>query len=544
MTSLFAATLKSEKFGIWHWIAILTLGMLFAAIPGFMLAPYSINSFDEPYQILNAYDWENAIYAPLSSRLANWFGNAVGWKYLAFRYLALALNFTAIYITAMFALICSNRKRKIVVWSVIFTLLGLTFKTMTGYYGWDNWTACFLASCIILFFSLADRFTWGKLLLLGAMCGLTILMRIPNMSLLFFGVILLALISKSKNRTATVLVFILTVLTVDFLVVSWLYGDFSNYLNLFKTLSINSHNPEKIVRPFFTRFALVMIFSALFYLGFRWLKIKSGSGQNRLFLISCVLTLVFTLSLLPSIGASFGMGPAYSYGIILFSLIFLFKRGVQKKDRKLTDKLLILFILSTVTAIGSNVGFTKVLIWPVLPLIIYLLENRFSRSLNILFYCWASAYFIYSIIGITQYNYMDEKIGRLSYRFNDKESVLYGMHTTPEQGEFITEIYRDVKSYEEKGFRLIVLKQGNDYLYEYLFGEVNRYQRHNFGNWYAFWDDEYIDAIRNDINNADTPVIVLYRQWKGPDDMTPMLRMLETNAECVIDKPGYSIWKK
>lgn len=210
----------------------------------------------------------------------------------------------------------------------------------------------------------------------------------------------------------------------------------------------------------------------------------------------------------------------------------------------MNDQLIILFFIPFVSAIGSNAGCLKNLIWPIIPLIIWLFGNHFKSNLKNLYICWAIAYGIYSIIGITQYNLMDEKISLLTYKFNDKESVLYGMYTTPERGEMISNVYEDMKPYLKKGYIPIVLKQGNDYIYEYVMKAPNKYQRHNFSNWFAFWEEDYINSVQKEINNLNQPVVVLYRQWKDPDNLTPMLVMLSENTICEVDKPGYSIWVK
>lgn len=109
------------------------MGMLIAALPGIFLSSYSINGCDEPYQIINAMDWENAVFSPLSSWLANKFGHLVSWKYLSFRYLSVFLNFIGIFISSIYSIFVSKRKKLVTVSAIITTLLALSFKNPTHY---------------------------------------------------------------------------------------------------------------------------------------------------------------------------------------------------------------------------------------------------------------------------------------------------------------------------------------------------------------------------------------------------------------------------
>lgn len=122
--------------------------------------------------------------------------------------------------------------------------------------------------------------------------------------------------------------------------------------------------------------------------------------------------------------------------------------------------------------------------------------------------------------------------------------ILNGMHTNPERGEFIMKIYNDSKPFLINGYTPIVLKQGNDYIYEYIMKSPNKYQRHTFSNWWAFWDKKYVESVQKEIKTSKEPIFVLYRQWIDPENIPPMLKMLQNNTKCVVNEPGYSIWIK
>lgn len=530
---------------IWKYALIMITGMLVAAVPGFLEAPYSINQFDEPYQIINAMEWPTSVYSPLSSWLANKFGILVEWKYLAFRYLGTSLNFIAIVICSLYALHVSKRKALIVVSSIVVTLLALSFRTSTGYYGWDNWTALFLSVSLVLFLSLVRSFSWGKLILLGMVSAIISLVRISNVTIIFFCALILFVAFKShRERYWVTGCYVFTALSCLYILLGLLYGNVGLYQSTFSAYEIGDHSALQMLIPLFSGFIIALLYALGFFLSFKGISILNKMESGMRLLLYIVLIVVFVLSLLPSRGVSFGMGPAFCSGLMLMSLLMLLREARRKTDFKLAVEVTGIFLLSLTAAVGSNGGYSKALTWPVFPLIFWLLGREFKWSLCHLYICCSVAYLVYSVIGFTQHGFFDENPSLLTFQFKDRESVLYGMRTNPERGKFISGIYEDVETYLSKGYAPIVLKQGNDYIFEYMLKAPNLLQRHNFGNWYAFWDKEYVLSIEKEINASKSPVCVLYRQWKDLENPNPMMEMLEANTRCVIDKPGYSVWIK
>lgn len=201
----------------WKWIILLFGSLLVAVIPGILLAPYSINFFDEPYQILNAYDWKNAVYSPLSAFLAHFWGCISDWRYLSFRYLHLILIFMSVFISSIYYLKhCRNKSSLIVV--ACFSLYFATgFKSDLNLYGWDSWTILFITILLVCFLSFFRNPSFGKILLLSFISSIAILSRIPNASLpvILSGLLIFApyrrLVSKKKAILYFVLYIVITV---------------------------------------------------------------------------------------------------------------------------------------------------------------------------------------------------------------------------------------------------------------------------------------------------------------------------------------------
>ena len=538
-------TKKPTEYKTWQWATLMTIGMLTAALPAIFLSSYSINEVDEPYQILNAMDWENAVYSPLSSWLANKFGHFVSWKYLSFRYLSVFLNFLGIFISSIYALYASKRKKLITISAIITTLLALSFKNLTHYYVWDNWTTCCMSFCIILFISLIHKFTWWKLIGIGVAASLTSLMRIPNISVFLFSILILAY--SDLNRRVCfykIAVFILVFFISLFAILKFLYGDIAVYFEIFSNNQIGDHSVIHIIKPLLLRFLVALIYACLLGLSYWCLKITDRVNKRRRVWLYFLLTVVLSVSILPSRGFTFGMGSAFCLGLILLTLFILICKSQLQGSRRLLLVVSVIFLFSLGAGIGSNGGFSKALVWPLFPLIIWLLGHDFRGSLRKLYIICAISYCIFSAIGITHYNFLDERLSRLSYTFKEEDTVLTGMHTNPERGEFIMKIYKDSKPFLNNGYTPIVLRQGNDFIYEYIMRHPNKYQRHTFSNWWAFWDKKYVESIQEEIKTSKEPVFVLYRQWIDSENIPPMLKMLQENTKCVVNEPGYSIWIK
>lgn len=532
--------LKTRQWGI-----LMTLGMLIAALPGFFLSSYSINVVDEPYQIVNAMDWQNAVYSPLSCWLANKFGHLVSWKYLSFRYLSVSLNFMGIFIPAIYTLHASKRKKLVTISAIITTLLALSFKNITHYYGWDNWTTCCMSFSIVLFISLIQKFTWCKLIGLGVAIALTSLMRIPNISTVVFSIIVLAYSDLNKRVCVYRITIFVSVFIISLLVVlKLLYGDIAIYFEAFSVNKIADHSIGHVIKPLVLRFFLAVMYACFLSLSYWYLKfIHRFNIRSRVWLY-LLLLVALSISILPSRGFTFGMGPAFCLGLVLLSLFILIRQSKFQRNRRLFLVVSVLFLFSLGAGVGSNGGYSKALIWPLFPLIIWLFGYKFRGVMKELFISCAISYCVFSVIGITNYNFLDEKLSRLTFTFKDEDTVLNGMRTNPERGEFIMRIYKDSKPFLINGYTPIVLKQGNDYIYEYIMMSPNKYQRHTFSNWWAFWDKKYVNSIQKEIKNSKQPIFVLYRQWIDPENITPMLKMLQENTKCVVNEPGYSIWIK
>ena len=529
---------------------LLTVAMLVAALPGWLLTPFSINVFDEPYQILNALDWQNAVYSPLSSWLAHWFGVAFDWKFLAFRRLTFSFCFIGIYACSVYALRLSPFKLRIIAFSAFSTFMFLCPISMFFYYGWDSWTVLGVCLATVTVLSMFQGFKGWKVVLLGLIAGLTAMMRITNVTIIFFVPVIVWLagrrgeVSKAQCLTATAGCFVLAA-AVACAVLCGLFGSIGAFAERFASNSIGDHSVYEIVAPLFTKFFVALAFTALYFAGYRVMKYSSERGRGWFIASFILLVLIFTASLCLGGEIITALGSTGSLGAVI--LLYLYLLMDRESRRKWGPVVVAIFLLSLVTAIGSNGGFKKALSWPLVPILIAFMGDRFTPMIRRFSAAVLSGFTLFIVISLSQSTFLDEGIGSLSYRFGTEDGVLEGMRTNEERGRWFSTVNRELKPYREASYRFIPLKQGNDYIWEYMTLTRNPYQRHNFSNWEAFWDEEYVDAIRREAREAVSSggkVLVMYMQWKDDENPSPMYEMLQREMRCVLDKPGYSFWVK
>lgn len=530
-------SIRTHKSGDYGLLAIC---IFFAVIPGILISPFSINFFDEPYQILNAYDWKNAVYSPLSAFFGNVFGTLTDWKYLAFRYLLIFLIAFSIYIAGAFSLHQSQKKRFILLISSLSAYFATAFKSDINIYGWDHWTIPLVIGCTVTLLSIQNTWRYYKIILLGFLSAMTVMMRLPNVVMIPMCVILLCLYSikmGNKQRLWISLLIFLTVTTLSCLIIIMLlYGSVSDYLDTFRQNPVGAHSVERLLRPLFISFLSVLRFLALMLAGYSILylayrKLKNSSLQK---MVIVLVGFCFFILLIPLrrkvLGNVIDMGIAFT----LSGILWIFVKGIKKKDFKWIWLAVTLFIMCNILVVGSNWGCYKFIVWAAIPLLALGCDGKSGLPIKSKPVKWYSclvgfSLFAYSIFGYTRPTFDDVSINEMNYRFSNN-SVLEGMYTSKTRGNRIDEILQRIRPYEELGYEILPLRKGNEYIWEYLMLEPNRFQRHKFDNWDAFNDPEYVNCVVEEAMHSKGRLIILYlRNEENSQDL--MFRTLNDNLK-------------
>lgn len=529
----------------WRYAAVLTLCVVIAAIPGFMLTPFSINFFDEPYQILNALDWKNSVYSPLSSYLAHYFGECTAWKYLAFRRLLIILVALSVYIASLYALKISNKRKLMVIIGSCCVYFATVFKSDMNIYGWDHWSEVLIVINIVVMLSLLSKWCLWKIVALGFVGGLTVLTRIPNLCIIFFCLILFPLFSLKGIEWRKILcgsvVYLVIVCATILIVLTALFGGVTEYMELFEKNAIGAHSSQEIFRRLFTSTLSVIRYLAIMLLGYAaiWFiikKIKVSSWIKAILLL--FIGVCYFVLIIPYSRPVLGNVIETSICFAVSGLILLVSRGLRNSEPYLYLAGIILFLLCSTSLIGSNWGFYKYLAWPSIPLIAAFVSDRITKPMACYSVLIGMALFAYSVYGWFRPTFFDGKLNNMTYRLSG--GVLDGMYTSAERGAFIDNIREKVSAYEKEGYLIIPLRNWNDYIWEYIYLNFNPYQRHNFDNALMMEDVEYVDKIIRDIKDSSRPVLVMYMKEKLPE--TLMLRKLKENFYQVESNPEYSFF--
>lgn len=535
---------KGTSYG--RLMLIMAAGMLIASIPGILLAPYSVNYFDEPYQILNAYDWQNAVYSPLSSWIAHYYGELVHWKYLGFRYLAVGIHYVSLLICGAYALRNTRYPIRIILVTWIVTLLMMTDKAPHFLYGWDAWTEVILSATVVLWIYFVRTGKYYVLLLIMLSSAVASLFRLPNSCIVLFGAFLTSIyfsIKKVGIGRSVLNGLVFAAITMGFIAafLTLLYGSVSTYLDTLSQNTIGEHSLSDMVVPFIKGFCCCAGFAGLLYVLYLAVK-KIYRCINLGWVFALILIFVFLVTV-GVVKYNFRIN-GMVIGIDFILMYVIIRKSIAKKNLKSILIIILIFLIGSVPSLGSNCGFYKSLSWTVLPLLISMTDNiKPGRVVKILSVSLAVAFVVIRVAMLRVPTFEDDSVFKLSARIENSEIVLDGMVTNSRRKETITKLTSFLKPYEEEEYAIIPLRAGNDYMWEYMTLHWNPYQRHNFGNWYAFWDKEYVENVINEIKSSGKPTVVMYMQWRDDDNPSVMFTRLGEEMKCIADEPGYSLWE-
>lgn len=526
----------------------LTAAMLIAAVPGWIMAPLGINAFDEPYQILNSFDPLNAVYSPLSARLARPYALLNDWSFLSFRYLLVVFQFVTIFIAGAYALARSRRPAGVVMVSSAAMLFCSVFKSVQNLYGWDTWTQLALILIIILFLSFFSRPSVAKVLALGILSGIAIPLRLPNVvlfavvPLLFFCCARLTGGWRRALRDSLLFVTVAAVVTLFIFIL--LYGSPGAYLERMRSLPIGVHRPLGLMGTLVQSLLRHGVFFCWVALGYWFAELicRRVSRPGVRLLASVALCCYFAILMLlsrnvysPAETGNMGVAVAWT-GICLMTV-----RAIHSRNLRLLLAAVALFVLGSVPAFGSNCGYVKFLSWPLYPLIFLFLERNITPALRRFAVCVAVTLLALAFLYFNRPAYLDAELKNLDYRVELKP--FEGMYTGKRQHELLTEAWRDAKPYIDAGYELITVRGGNGYMWELLFMNTNELARHTFDDWYAFDNPDYVEGLMRKALKARAEgkkVLFMYMAWPNEEQPTLLWKSLSRDMVRVVEGRGYS----
>ena len=532
---------------IWKSVFLLAVIAL-VSVPGYLLANQGTFEFDEPYQILNAYDYKNVGLAPLYSWFSHWYGGLVDWRWLAFRYLAITSTVLAVAIGSFYYLFRSKKFVPVLIVAACCAFFGTVFRFEYTMYGWDNPTVLLVTVLIIQLLEYFRSPAPWKLTLIGIVSGACVLSRLPNIFVVP-AISFLLLFNKDKGITrrdyAVCLAnYLCSSLITIIIILILIYGSISGYLHVLISDKVGSHGAILLA---------VVVLKGIYILmkpmGVSWCcyqMTRISFRKNRLLLIA---VLIFTF--LVSFGYLYyeytpGIEHMYHYvnglTILLAAAVMARNRGSLQKGRRFGA--LTVILLSCTPFVGSNTCLMKYLSYPAIPILMGLIGRDLTRPMKLFGSLNVIVLLVYSYWPIREESMFKPD---MTSGIKLTGGVFEGMYSKPEMGEKIMTVYHDFLPYKEKDYNIIVLRDNVFYIWEYIFLARNEFIGSNFSYFDAYDKEEYAHWMEEKITNNPKPAAVLYMMHEGEktdDDVskTLMHRRLEQRLEKATEGDGYIIY--
>lgn len=481
--------------------------------PSFLRARYGIHFFDEPYQILSGFDNTPNVLAPLSAKITHFFGEIFNWKWLYFRYLAISVNGICILSGGIF-LYCKTHKYWIsVIITCICLFLGTILQVEQNLYGWDRWSDLILIINIILFLVFSQSKKIYLLLIIGVLTGLSITIRLPNLVLIAVDIFCLLLLQSNCNIKFKYLYHSLFLIFTSLIFwavgIYFSYGTVTDYFTGIFNLQVDDHESSQILFYYIWTLKRIVIFVIGFILTYHFLKFvriklgRFGFASFSLIIFSTALFISYYLS-----NRVFDLGLSMSIAIIWIIFGMVFWRSRKRFWSANNRECIILFIFTLIPTIGSNTGFFKEMVWPVIPILVYYFLPQYKRLYMPYIVLLILLLGSYDMLAIRRFSFFD--LGFAHCPVHIQTGLAQGLYVSETNGSMINEIDVAMTPFNNNEHKIIVLRDNHDFIWEYLYKSPNSYLKDKFAHNKNDISNNYLNWIKEEIENSEKPVVVLY----------------------------------
>jgi len=425
-----------NKYPTVSWI----IALLFAVLYYLFFAQFGIDYYDTFYHI-NLY--LSSSKDPMffgSTIIGNLFYTVFGSELILFRVFAFLL------IISMFILPYFFLRDKFFKYTpVFFILLVLIYApTHHNYLSYDVFTIFFLTVFILLLFLYNKNSSYCLLITLSLVSAIVIAVRLPNLTILPFSFLafLITFYNNKQKMFIHYTIYLFAVMVFYFLFVYLYYDNLVNFKEAFKAASLNkgeSHTFMHLIKVYSKSVFIILIF-IVFLLIVNHVYTKYSKLLSLLFFTVGYYFLVFEYQF------SYRLG-AFLHALTIFLILQLWFKDRSNIKKNLLFMILITFVFSFVSSLGSDTGMHKSsYIFLFLPIFLGYLEYKKF------YYYLLSIMLVFSItqrIGKTYYDepsiYCDT-----SFEMNGLKYV----KTIPQKHEAINEIYKEINLLKDQGYEI------------------------------------------------------------------------------------------
>lgn len=498
---------------------IAALTCLLGILCPYLLSHFSLNFADEPYQILNAFEYEKNPQAPLTSCISTIWGGVFGWSLISFRYLAATIsNITLILGGGYLYKHC--RKINLTLFTVGFSAFLLSLVQQKSYlYGWDIFSNLFIVCNLIILLSFYKRESIKKLILLSLFTSCAILCRIPNVVILPI-IAFLIFISTNVRTLRHILTYLLFSIVFIFLWVVLLYGNLSEFISSIEANKIDSHSINAIfnyyihdlIRNIKTYSMCGSVFIAI------WLTkyFKTRRPTTALIFLIGFLTMFYPLFIVRATDAYNGGINSYLSALFLIFLTYLLIKSedlskIHKQHLRLV--LLTLAIFSFIPTMGSNTGVFKALNASIYPLLIAIGYKYAGYSIRFFSIIIIGCIMLYAPLNKRIVLFQDKGVAFTTCKLTHPD--LKRIWTTPKNSEYISKSLTLVQKHLSDNQHILILgDDANRFMFEYLLRSRTKFSRHMWSE-HLLDNTDYIKEVekylKTDCNPTQTSILVVKR---------------------------------
>lgn len=476
-------------------LIVFSVILLLGILNGYRMCAYGMNFSDEPYHILNAMDYKNAPMTVLNALIGHAFGNIFGWDYLSFKYFAWTLDLLSILIAGGF-LYYKTRNSLV---SLGFTSAIVFFESISrlifNLYGWDCLVAVMLSLILCLTVQYSDKSSKTLLIVISIITGLSLLVKVTTVVLI--PLIAIFMVWRYRRISDALILCVLSSI-VFFLGIIMIYGSLSEFITYLQTNSNNDHG--SIIGLIVNH--ILYTFYILPYVAYFWCIFYA---INKYFSSRMIVSLITVLFLI-----------ICNYFVIKTQFIiyhnsycsFISSVGIAVASVVVTinPKVGLLILATGFTAhLGSNQSLSKFLFAPaILVSLIYIIRKDNIKKIALIGIILFVNLCIFRYQRLHEGTFPDQGIQYLTATTDI--SKLTGNYTSERK---ISQLEQTVKI--ANGHKTFVVGDTvNKYIYEYLFDNINHYNRQAYGKVNNYQKKPYVDSIESHVNRAPQGMQYLY----------------------------------
>ncbi len=518
-------------------VALAVAIILAAALPGFCLAHYGINPTDEPYQMLNAMDYRNSPLSALTSYLCGLFGEAVGFRWLWFRYLAVALPDIAIVAAGLYAARRSNSPRAVIAATAAAMLFSGLVRPQFNVFGWDCTSTPLVVLTLILLCEYIRRPSALLMAATAVTAALTVMMRLPNIVIIPMAAGLIGA-ARQRDGARHAAAFTILALLLCLLTATLLYGSPQAFAVSLAANITTQHAIKSLMVLYAVDGSRELILILAFISIVRITEYIAGTTPGRATAIAVGLSASLFIAL--HFTSDFVNTIYYASSALMAGLLYALATFRRRHMRRSFLVATAVILLSFTIVAGSNLGVRKIICWPVVPFAAAMLL-RLAPGRKILTYClMAGIPLLFQMTIVTfRDGFLDAGVSDAVCRVENGPAR--GLHTTPERRTLINDIMR-IKETAPAGGEIMTLCEGPErFLYEYLTGQRNPLTAHEWTATTLFDDERFIRQVDARIADAEAPVTVVYVHRYG-DTASRLRQYLDSTCREMWRNSSFTVY--